>query len=101
MSCDVVMEAPNQSEVKNAVVPEGGVKNVVVPKKEEKIVVVPKREVKDVVVPKKEEKMEKIAVVPKKGKKDFADDVASGDRKSRSFSTDWVDLCENLGEGMD
>ena len=98
MSCDVVMEAPNQSEVKNAVVPEGGVKNVVVPRKEEKIVVVPKREVKDVVVPKKEEK---IAVVPKRGEKDCADDIASGDKKSRAFSTDWVDLCENLGEGMD
>ena len=78
MSRDVVMEAPNQSEVKNAVVPEGGVKNVVVPKKEEKIVVVPKR-----------------------GEKDCADDIASGDKKSRAFSTDWLDLCENLGEGLD
>ena len=78
MSCDVVMEAPNQSEVKNVVVPEREVKNVVVPKKEEKIVVVPKR-----------------------GEKDCADDIASGDKKSRAFSTDWVDLCENLGEGMD
>ena len=78
MSRDVVMEAPNQSEVKNVVVPEREVKSVVVPKKEEKIVVVPKR-----------------------GEKDCADDIASGDKKSRAFSTDWVDLCENLGEGMD
>ena len=78
MSRDVVMEASNQSEVKNVVVPEREVKNVVVPKKEEKIVVVPKR-----------------------GEKDCADDIASGDKKSRAFSTDWVDLCENLGEGMD
>ena len=62
------MEAPNQSDVKN--------------------VVVPKKEVKNVVVPKKEEK-------------DCADDIASGDKKSRAFSTDWLDLCENLGEGLD
>ena len=78
MSCDVVMEAPNQSEVKNVVVPEREVKNMVVPKKEEKTV-----------------------VVPKKGEKDCADDIASGDKKSRAFSTDWLDLCENLGEGLD
>ena len=62
------MEAPNQSEVKN--------------------VVVPKKEEKNVVVPKKEEK-------------ECADDIASGDKKSRAFSTDWLDLCENLGEGQD
>ena len=78
MSRDVVMEAPNQSEVKNVVAPKKEVKNVVVPKKEEKNVVVPKKE-----------------------EKDCADDIASGDKKSRAFSTDWLDLCENLGEGQD
>ena len=72
------MEAPNQSEVKNVVVPKKEVKNVVVPKKEEKNVVVPKKE-----------------------EKECADGIASGDKKSRAFSTDWLDLCENLGEGLD
>ena len=40
-------------------------------------------------------------VVQKKGKKECTDGVASRDRKSRAFSTDWIDLCENLGEGQD
>ena len=52
------MEAPNQSEVKNV-------------------------------------------VVPKKGEKECTDGIASRDKKSRAFSTDWIDLCENLGEGQD
>ena len=58
MSRDVVMEAPNQSEVKNV-------------------------------------------VVPKKGEKECTDGMASRDNKSRAFSTDWLDLCEGLGEGQD
>ena len=85
MSHDVVMESPNQSEVKNVVVPKKEVKNFVVPKKEENNVVVPKKE-----------------------EKSCADDIASGDKKSRAgdkksraFSKDWLDLCENLGEGLD
>ena len=39
-------------------------------------------------------------VVQKKGKKG-TDGLASRDKKSRAFSTDWLDLCDNLGEGQD
>ena len=43
----------------------------------------------------------KDVVVPKKGEKECTDGLASRDKKSRAFSTDWLDLCENLGEGQD
>ena len=39
-------------------------------------------------------------VVQKKGKKG-TDDLASRDKKSRAFSTDWLALCDSLGEGQD
>ena len=41
-------------------------------------------EVKDVVLPKEEEK-----------------ECIDREKKSRAFSTDWVDLCESLGKGQD
>ena len=43
----------------------------------------------------------KNVVVPKKGEKECTDGLASRDKKSRAFSTDWLDLCEGLGEGQD
>ena len=43
----------------------------------------------------------KDVAVPKKGEEECTDGVASRDRKSRAFSTDWIDLCENLGKGQD
>ena len=39
-------------------------------------------------------------VVKNKGRKD-ADDLAPRDKKSRAFSTDWLTLCDSLGEGQD
>ena len=39
-------------------------------------------------------------VVQKKGKKG-TDGLASRDKKSRAFSTDWLALCDSLGEGQD
>ena len=39
-------------------------------------------------------------VVNNKGKKG-TDDLASRDKKSRAFSTDWLALCDSLGEGQD
>ena len=39
-------------------------------------------------------------VVKNKGKKG-TDDLASRDKKSRAFSTDWLALCDSLGEGQD
>ena len=43
----------------------------------------------------------KEVVVPKKGEKECTDGLASRVKKSRAFSTDWLDLCESLGEGQD
>ena len=43
----------------------------------------------------------KNVVVPKKGEKECTDGLASRDKKSRAFSTDWLDLCKSLGEGQD
>ena len=40
-------------------------------------------------------------VVPKKGEKECTDGLASRDKKSRAFSTDWLALCDSLGEGQD
>ena len=40
-------------------------------------------------------------VVQKKGKKECTDGLASRDKKSRTFSTDWLALCDSLGEGQD
>ena len=39
-------------------------------------------------------------VVQKKGEKG-TDGLASRDKKSRAFSTDWLALCDSLGEGQD
>ena len=39
-------------------------------------------------------------VVQRKGEKG-TDGLASRDKKSRAFSTDWLALCDSLGEGQD
>ena len=39
-------------------------------------------------------------VVKNKGKKG-TDDLAPRDKKSCAFSTDWLALCDSLGEGQD
>ena len=39
-------------------------------------------------------------VVKNKGRKD-SNDMAPRDKKSRAFSTDWLTLCDSLGEGQD
>ena len=39
-------------------------------------------------------------VVKNKGRRD-SNNMAPRDKKSRAFSTDWLALCDSLGEGQD
>ena len=55
----------------------------------------------DVVVEAPTQSEVKDVVVPKKGEKECTDGIASRDKKSRAFSTDWLALCDSLGEGQD